>query len=397
MAHCEEYIDLISTAIDGALSPEERDRLNAHLASCPECKALYEEFSALHTALSDLPPVEVPADLSGRILEAVAAETVIPFAPPKKKSSLRRGWLASAAVLAIMLLGTWSWKPWERMDRTVGSAPAAGVAISQDPPSREERESAPLNDAVQSPDPNDEIMLLTNDSAEPSPTDTPDPLPAPAEAASIAPTAAEDVSFPAPSGPAISTPSKAKEAPAIPEAGTGSEEVQPRLRMAGLSPEEPEASTSFSPETVEETVTMAPTLFSAPLPTPEAADGEGPNQQPLTLQTTSLPLETTNDLPELTVEEALDLTADYCFAGSGYNTVREEPDSPVPSAHFSLEEDGVSITGGTIVYTGEDETFFFFECQWDDDPENPYHYSVHKLQRYVAWQGESSIDGEFRP
>ena len=57
MAHCDEYVDLISAAIDGALSPVEQEKLDSHLASCPECRALYEELTALHAALSGLPPM----------------------------------------------------------------------------------------------------------------------------------------------------------------------------------------------------------------------------------------------------------------------------------------------------------------------------------------------------
>ena len=107
MAYCDEYWQLISAGLDGALSPDEEEALSAHLAQCPECKALYEELSVLHAALSDLPPVEVPADLHGRIMKAVAAEQVLPFVPlEKKKSSVHwQRWLASAAVFAVVLAG----------------------------------------------------------------------------------------------------------------------------------------------------------------------------------------------------------------------------------------------------------------------------------------------------
>lgn len=116
MAYCEEYVEFISAAIDGALSPAEQEKLSAHLASCPECQKLYDDLSALHAATAELPPVEVPAGLKGRIMDAVAAEAeeakALPFAP--KKSPIRwQRWLASAAVLALVVLGTWSWKPWE--------------------------------------------------------------------------------------------------------------------------------------------------------------------------------------------------------------------------------------------------------------------------------------------
>lgn len=134
MAHCDEYLELISASLDGALSPEAQEKLNAHLASCAECQKLYDDLSALHAALADLPPVEVPAGLKDRIMDAVAAEAentkVLPFAPKKASRHWQR-WLASAAVLAVVVMGTWSWKPWESAaDRPRSAESAAGRGSS---------------------------------------------------------------------------------------------------------------------------------------------------------------------------------------------------------------------------------------------------------------------------
>lgn len=131
MAHCEDYIELISAAVDGALSHDEQEKLNAHLSACPACQNLYDDLTALHAALADLPPVEVPAGLKGRIMDAVAAEAentkVVPFAPKKASRHWQR-WMASAAVLAVVLMGTWSWKPWEAQKPQVNSPTSNGVA-----------------------------------------------------------------------------------------------------------------------------------------------------------------------------------------------------------------------------------------------------------------------------
>lgn len=402
MAYCNEYTELISAALDGALSPGQRKELDAYLASCPECAALYKELSALHAALEDLPPVEPPADLKARIMEAVAAEKVVPF-PPKRNDRLphRWRWLASAAVLAIVLLGTWSWKPWEMTAQTRQSAPAAGTGVStqQDAPAEKEKAAVLSESPVPSREPDEEIMPLSGDSTALSSTNALLPSPAPAKAAETsAPAAAEAPPSPCRAAPAPVQASDQEQDIGVPaEYGTTPmEEASPSLRTAKILPEEPENAPIPSPETAEAS-DVPPLLFSSlPSPSPESTDEKAPTQT-LTLQTTSLPLPTDDTALALTPREALDLVADYCFAGSGYNTVREDLDSEVPSAHFSLEEDGASITGGTIVYTGEDDTFFFFECHWDDEPENPYHYSVHKAERYVAWLGETPVDGEFRP
>ena len=182
MAYCNEYTELISAALDGALSPGQRKELDAHLAACPECAALYKELSALHAALEDLPPVEPPADLKARIMEAVAAEKVVPF-PPKRNDRLphRWRWLASAAVLAIVLLGTWSWKPWEMTAQTRQSAPAAGTGVStqQDAPAEKEKAAVLSESPVPSREPDEEIMPLSGDSTALSSTNALLPSPGP--------------------------------------------------------------------------------------------------------------------------------------------------------------------------------------------------------------------------
>ena len=72
MANCEQYWDLISYSLDGALTEEEQRRLDRHLAQCPDCRALWEQLSGLDGALMEL---EAPApDFADRVM-AAAAET----------------------------------------------------------------------------------------------------------------------------------------------------------------------------------------------------------------------------------------------------------------------------------------------------------------------------------
>lgn len=105
MAHCDEYVELLSAAIDGALSPEEQARLEEHLNACPACKALYDDLNRVHQALLELPPVEVPAGLTDRILEAVAADNIASLPKPKKSAFRWTRTVAAAAVFALILLG----------------------------------------------------------------------------------------------------------------------------------------------------------------------------------------------------------------------------------------------------------------------------------------------------
>lgn len=109
MAHCDESIELISAALDGALSPEEQTRLDRHLAQCPDCKALYEDLTQIHQSLLDLPLVKVPHGLTDRIMDAVAAEArkdkVVPLPQPRKATFPWQRWAAMAAAVAVVILG----------------------------------------------------------------------------------------------------------------------------------------------------------------------------------------------------------------------------------------------------------------------------------------------------
>jgi anti-sigma factor RsiW len=87
--------ELLSPYVDGQVSPEERQRVEAHLASCAECAAELADLRALKAALSRLPQRAVPrsfaigpralrpAALSGavggwvRALSSVAAAVVV--------------------------------------------------------------------------------------------------------------------------------------------------------------------------------------------------------------------------------------------------------------------------------------------------------------------------------
>ncbi len=132
MAEHLEYIELISAALDGALSQEEQAKLELHLAFCPECKALMEEMKAIHEAMADLPPAEVPPELYDNIMAAVAADNVTPLVP--KKSSFRwQKWAASAAVLALVIAGAWGVRDSLIGSKNIGEAtdaPAAAEGVS---------------------------------------------------------------------------------------------------------------------------------------------------------------------------------------------------------------------------------------------------------------------------
>ena len=53
MCDCDQALEWISAALDGALTPEEQRGLDAHLAACAECRALAKELRQLQKEALD--------------------------------------------------------------------------------------------------------------------------------------------------------------------------------------------------------------------------------------------------------------------------------------------------------------------------------------------------------
>lgn len=362
MAHCEEYTELISAALDGALSPTEQEKLDAHLASCPDCAALFRELSALHAALEDLPSVEPPKELKARILEQVAQEKVLPFSPPKKKGLSRRSqrWMATAAVLAIAIFGTWSWKPWERNDTAQQLAPAAadarlklapdkGLATGENQAAASpssapaEMAEAPIPEvAAQNMDPEAAVAPLNE------------------EDVSSAPESVEESAPKATPAPVNIAPASAPEVSRSMTAGSGSslDGSTPEFRMAKTAPTGEEQPSSESPEALDITAFQSPVLFSVPSPSP-VPEENGVESSEFLLEGSGTPEEPLEN-PDMTPRQALDILLEAypmpeeaSLVDTGEVLGWETPPSPLDSAQESnapqvstrLEYVGLSSNG----------------------------------------------------
>ncbi len=98
--NCDDVLEWVSASVDGALTPDEAARLQAHLDQCPRCRALQEQLIQIHRACGEMddPP---PADLPARILARLPAQR------PAAKTHPWRRWGAMAAALALVTLGAW--------------------------------------------------------------------------------------------------------------------------------------------------------------------------------------------------------------------------------------------------------------------------------------------------
>ena len=72
MCDCDQALEWISAALDGALTPEEQRGLDAHLAACAECRALAKELRQLQKEMPG--EAEVPAGFHQAVMDRIAAE-----------------------------------------------------------------------------------------------------------------------------------------------------------------------------------------------------------------------------------------------------------------------------------------------------------------------------------
>ena len=353
MAHCEDYIELISAGLDGALSPAEAEALNAHLAQCPDCRALYDDLAALHAGLAELPFAEPPAELPERIMAAVSAEKVVPL--PTKKNLQWKKWMASAAVLALVVAGTWSWNA--NRSEGAGSAMPPATGSERSDAARSGEEAAPAE--VPSTGHAETAVTgyggpVSRKAADVSAPQEPAPASLPAVDNSGEPAVLSDApSIPAPAAPI--TP-RLFSAPPPPANNTGelTEETQ-----NDLAAQEPSA--------VDET--CAPASFA--LTTAYVEDTPAPAQTPVLL----------------TADQAVQALANYIYEFVEEVAPAALEESEQPSWYLSSPT-GVS---GTAVLEEETEALFSFSYQ-DDEGGQCLRYTVDKADATVLFLPQEPLD-----
>lgn len=73
MSNCEKYEELCSAELDHALTSEEKQELDAHLAVCPSCCAYLADLREMRSLWKEL-EVPVPKDLHEKMMGAIEAE-----------------------------------------------------------------------------------------------------------------------------------------------------------------------------------------------------------------------------------------------------------------------------------------------------------------------------------
>ena len=103
MESCERCTQLLSARLDGELTAREARELEAHLASCPECRALAEELEAIHAAFPRLEEIPAPEGFAQGVMERIREEAGPKVIPLFRRPQFRA--LAGLAACAALCLG----------------------------------------------------------------------------------------------------------------------------------------------------------------------------------------------------------------------------------------------------------------------------------------------------
>lgn len=120
--HDDRWFELISAAADGELAPEDQDRLDRHLGTCPECRVLAQQVDAQRRRVR-MAPVRGGGPALALVLDARDRDR----SQRQVRRVLIRRTLASAAALLVAVAGLWALEPPRATEPTteLAAAPAA--------------------------------------------------------------------------------------------------------------------------------------------------------------------------------------------------------------------------------------------------------------------------------
>jgi len=70
---CVSGVELLMDYMEGALAPDLREAIEAHVASCPRCEAFIASYREMPRIVRDATSAEMPADLEASLLAALRA------------------------------------------------------------------------------------------------------------------------------------------------------------------------------------------------------------------------------------------------------------------------------------------------------------------------------------
>jgi anti-sigma factor RsiW len=75
---CASGVELLMEYLEGALAPDDRAAIEAHVAGCERCKAFIASYQDTPRIVRDATAVEMPDDLQESLLAALRARRTRP-------------------------------------------------------------------------------------------------------------------------------------------------------------------------------------------------------------------------------------------------------------------------------------------------------------------------------
>jgi anti-sigma factor RsiW len=68
---CVSGVELLMEYLEGALAPDVRAAIEAHVAACPRCEAFIASYREIPRVMRDATRIEMPPDLESSLLGAL--------------------------------------------------------------------------------------------------------------------------------------------------------------------------------------------------------------------------------------------------------------------------------------------------------------------------------------
>ena len=166
MKDCEQFREFVEAYALGALDPEERAALEAHLATgCPDCSKAVEEARWLVSQLAYAAPEATPSDmLKGRLMQSVRAEAAAKLHVMPSRSVISSWlWAAVAALFVFSLYSTWNMR---RLQDEIRQANDRSAALLQQRQKTEQQLAAAKREAMILMDPASVKISLAGQNAQ---------------------------------------------------------------------------------------------------------------------------------------------------------------------------------------------------------------------------------------
>ena len=141
---CDQFLELLSARLDGALTEAEEQELEEHLAACPDCRAVGAQLSALQGAFPELEEVPAPEGFTQGVMDRIRAEKkVIPlFKCPQFRA------LAGLAACLVLVAGLYRASQPVHFEKTI-KMDVTARSFSQDALTQETDGAASLEEVPQ--------------------------------------------------------------------------------------------------------------------------------------------------------------------------------------------------------------------------------------------------------